>query len=493
MNAVGRIRLTAKSTVDPNASDSITIEAFDPNAYDSKIYTYEQLNAVRNHLDKSYELCADIDMTGSNWTPIGTQNKPFTGTFTVAGNFQISNLGTHATYAGLFGYVKNAKIEGVTIRNASMTGDYVGAITGVAEKSQIKNCSLVNGVLSGNLMTGGIAGLVKTSSIVSDSYVEGIVKVSSVKSSANGKRYVGGIVGQSLNSSISNCNINVAGGVTLGSEISGYVGGIVGYTNSPIDTVAVRKAIIGANYNDTDYAGGIVGYTTSTISNATINNTTISGYYAGGIGGAINTGSSVSIQFNEYKNGYRSSDISSKSYGYDVTNVAVKEGTIVKGDQVGGLFGVISSGVVANCYTRATLNGSNAGAVKGGFASSILSYGFKNNGGSGSAGVVEYCYSACTFAGQGFNYSITESLVHNYATFGDGSSREAGFCFNYVFDNDIDGNAKYIHNSNMFASDKVESKKSTSEMKQKSTYTDKGFNSGIWSLGGDYPTLSYEV
>ena len=153
---------------------------------------------------------------------------------------------------------------------------------------------------------------------------------------------------------------------------------------------------------------------------------------------------------------------------------------------------MITSGVITDCYTRATLTGNASDAIKGGFASYIKSSGFKNNGGTGYVGIVEYCYSATKFAGSGSNYSITASLVHNYASVGDGSSRDAGYCFNYLFDNDVDGKATYYDGSNVFAKDKVQAKKTSSEMKNSTTYTNKGFSSSVWSFGGDYPTLNSE-
>ena len=106
---------------------------------------------------------------------------------------------------------------------------------------------------------------------------------------------------------------------------------------------------------------------------------------------------------------------------------------------------------------------------------------------------MENCYSAVKFSGQGTNYSITSSLVHNYASVGNGGYRDAGYCFNYVFDNDLDGNAKYYYGSNLFDKDQVQAKKTSTEMQQQKTYTDKGFSAAIWDFSTGYPTLYSEV
>lgn len=150
---------------------------------------------------------------------------------------------------------------------------------------------------------------------------------------------------------------------------------------------------------------------------------------------------------------------------------------------------MLSSGVVSNSYTRATLKGESGNSVKGGFASLIKSTGMSNSGGTGQVGIVEYSYSACKFSGSGSAYSITQSYVHNYNA---SNTRDAGYCFNYVFDDDVDGKATYHKGSNIFAKDAIEAKKSTSEMKKSSTFTNKGFSSAVWAYDGDYPTLKFE-
>ena len=41
------------------------------------ISTSQQLSNIRNNLDESYELTNDIDMSGSNFIPIGTTKNYF--------------------------------------------------------------------------------------------------------------------------------------------------------------------------------------------------------------------------------------------------------------------------------------------------------------------------------------------------------------------------------------------------------------------------------
>lgn len=63
------------------------------------------LDAVRDNLGAYYELGADIDLGGEEWTPIGSSGQPFTGTFDGDGH-TISGLYVNSDDdAGLFGVV----------------------------------------------------------------------------------------------------------------------------------------------------------------------------------------------------------------------------------------------------------------------------------------------------------------------------------------------------------------------------------------------------
>jgi len=430
-------------------------------------------------------------MSGKSWTPIGTSSAPFTGIFTNAGSFKIKNLTVSAEYtdSGLFGYVKNAKITGIgfdTVEIKNSTN--CGALTGVAYASQIKDVIVTNAEVQAKKRAGGVIGHVTSNSVIEGCSLTGSKNISCTGSET---AYVGGIAGFVENSEVKKATVNITGKIMLGSKASGYAGGVVGYANSKLTDCVLAKGTVTANNSDTNYAGGIVGYTTSDIEKGTVKSSTITGYYAGGIGGCVNVSTKSTIKFSDYKSGYRKSDVSSSSYTTNISQVAVKNGVKIKGNQIGGLFGVITSGVVKNCYTRAALEGNASNATKGGFASAIKSNGCKNAGGTGQIGIVENCYSACSFSGSGSNYSITASLIHNYAA--KDTTRAAGYCFNYLFDDDLDGKATYYYSSNLFASDNIKARKSSSDMKKSGTYTGKSFSSTYWTFNsGDYPTLKSE-
>ena len=480
---------TAKITVNPS------------NAYSKYIYNVNQLNAVRHHLSKDFIIAANIDLSGYTWTPIGTKDNPFTGTITSQaaskGYYKVSNITTiDTTYSGLFGYTKNANLSNIIVESVNATGRYVGSVVGYAVGTNLSNCQAYGATVTATQMAGGIVGYMETSSSAASCSLSGSKTIQvTYNSSISGTRAVGGIAGYASSSAISGARVNVTGDICLqaNNNLAGYAGGIVGYTNSSVKT-SLACAKVSANKNSSNNsAGGIVGYTSDSISGCTVRSATINGYYAGGIGGTLSNGQTVKLYFSNYKNSYRKSDLKSGySYSVNVQTTAVRESVKVSGERVGGLFGVINAGVVKNCYSRAELNGSSGSAVKGGFASYIMSNNFKNDGGTGTCGIVENCYSASKFSGSGSNYSVTASYTHNYATFGDGSDRTAGYIFNYLFDDGLDGNAKFYHGSNLFASDKVLAKKSSADMQKSGTYTDKGFSTSTWNLSG-YPTLKAEL
>ena len=481
---------TTKATTIPvtatygSASASVSIQVKEKDSYSPYIYNKEQLNAVRNHLDKTYYLAASFSV--GSWTPIDN----FTGTFTTVNgaSFTLSGISTSGvSYAGLFGNNMKGNVSNVTISGASLSGTYAGGIAAKVSGGKVSNCKVQSSTITASSYAGGIVGYISSSGVISS-----CTSSSNTVTATGSSSYVGGIVGYATSASISYCNAS-GGSAKMGSSGTGYAGGIVGYNTSTSTTYCKVSSsmTINANTSSGCYAGGIAGYTNGSTSYNTVSSCTITGYYAGGIGGALSAYGTVTLKFKEYKSGYRKEDLSESSFYANVRSTAVKTGVTVKGALAGGLFGVINAGVVQDCYARANVQGVSGGSVKAGFAARIYaSSAFDNKGGTGSCGLVIYCYSACTFSGSGSAYSITASLVHNYASVGDGSGR-AGYCMQYVFDNDKDGGATYNSGSNIFSSDKVKAKKSSGEMQSSSTYTGKGFSSSYWSLSG-YPTLHSE-
>ncbi len=141
--------------------------------------------------DINITLTADIDLTGKNWTPIGTSfSNKYTGTFDGGGHtIKGLTVTTNDQFVGLFGSigyagtVKNVMMEGVQITTNRSSG-FAGGVAGYSDGT-IENCS-VSGSVSGTVYVGGVVGAQWEGSIT------GCSSSATVKGTVN----VGGVVGQ---------------------------------------------------------------------------------------------------------------------------------------------------------------------------------------------------------------------------------------------------------------------------------------------------------
>lgn len=208
--------------------------------------------------DINITLTADIDLTGKDWTPIGTDyDNSYKGTFD-GGGHTITGLTftTNDEYAGLFGWlnragtVKNVVMEGVQITSHQIYGGSIGGVVG-SGWGTIENCS-VSGSVSGTVYVGGVVGVQIGGSITgcsSSATVKGMVDVGGVAGQTNSSATLtacyatgnviiemdtkkniagGGLVGMNAGSSLLACY--ATGNVTSTGSSTGYmhIGGFLG-------------------------------------------------------------------------------------------------------------------------------------------------------------------------------------------------------------------------------------------------------------------------
>ena len=237
--------------------------------YDSNTKTYTVYNAdgLMNiaelvnggKTDINITLTADIDLTGKNWTPIGTDyDNSYKGTFD-GGGHTITGLTftTNDEFAGLFGWlnragtVKNVVMEGVQITSNQIYGGSIGGVAGYSWGT-IENCS-VSGSVSGTVYVGGVVGVQIGGSITgcsSSATVKGTVDVGGVAGQTNSSATLtacyatgnvtieiapkkniagGGLVGMNAGSSLLACyatgNVTSTGSSTGNVYIGGFLGG----------------------------------------------------------------------------------------------------------------------------------------------------------------------------------------------------------------------------------------------------------------------------
>ena len=188
--------------------------------YDSntKTYTVYNANGLMNiaelvnggKSDINITLDTDIDLTGKDWTPIGTDyDNSYKGTFD-GGGHTITGLTftTNDEYAGLFGWlnragtVKNVVMEGVQITSNQIYGGSIGGVVGYSWGT-IENCS-VSGSVSGTVYVGGVVGV----------QIGGSITGCSSSATVKGTVDVGGVAGQT-NSSATLTACYATGNVTI--------------------------------------------------------------------------------------------------------------------------------------------------------------------------------------------------------------------------------------------------------------------------------------
>lgn len=169
----------AKATPNPGFSSG---EGTAENPY--TVEQPEELDYVRFYGNVYFRQTADIDLADlrqnetGNRKPIGCTRYPFKGRYD-GGGYTISNLIIHGEgerYQGLFGYVIDAKLANINLKNVDVIGHTsVGALAGRLESSIVDNSSSEGKIRATANHVGGLVGESFHSSIISNSNTSGIV------------------------------------------------------------------------------------------------------------------------------------------------------------------------------------------------------------------------------------------------------------------------------------------------------------------------------
>ena len=254
-------------TVSLAAAKGYTIEddgSYTVTSADGLMNVAELVNGGKT--DINITLDKNIDLTGKDWTPIGTSaHNSYKGTFD-GGGHTITGLTvtTNDENVGLFGHlnragtVKNVVMEGIQITSNQINGGSIGGVVGFSWGT-IENCS-VSGSVSGTVYVGGVVGAQWGGSITgcsSSATVKGMVDV-------------GGVVGQVNGTTITLTACYATGNVTLEIDpeknISG--GGLVGFNggSSLLACYATGNVTSTGSSTGKVHIGGFLGdnYTTVT-------------------------------------------------------------------------------------------------------------------------------------------------------------------------------------------------------------------------------------
>jgi len=256
----------------------------------------------QNEWDKHYIQTANINATstyalysGNGFIPIGDNITRFTG-----------------SYNG-----QDHTIDGLFIDRPST--DDIGLFGYIDDNAELNNIGLINVNITGDNKVGGLVG-VSINSSISNSYTTGFV-------SGNGY-YIGGLVGDLVSNS--NISSNYFTGSVTGED---DVGGLVGVTANSCTVINC-------------YASGSV---------------TGTGDTTGGLVGALGSSSSISSS-------YATSSVTGSEYAVgglvgankhsSIINNCYATGSVTGNDSVGGLVGrnIIDS-FISNCYSTGPVNG----------------------------------------------------------------------------------------------------------------------------------------
>lgn len=205
------------------------------------------LSLIPKDLAGQYCLAADIDFDGAAITPIGTESMPFTGGFSGNGHTISNYVLSTSSYAGLFGYAREAELRDLILKKAEVisTGSYAGALAAYMENCTVRNISQSEITVTGGSYTGALSGYARKGSIIGCCARKNIL--------VTGTSGVGGLVGMVTDSStiLKECctTANVTGNT--------YVGGIAGLLECSIVNSYATGSVISAT--DNLYTGGLAG------------------------------------------------------------------------------------------------------------------------------------------------------------------------------------------------------------------------------------------
>ena len=280
------------------------------------IASSDDLKSFRDSVNNgnSFEGCYfrvenDIDLKYGTFSPIGAKSTtPFKGHFDGNGHtingllVAVSNTSAIASRVGLFGYVSGATIKNITVENGNVS---VSAAAGTAGTRGANNKSGNPGGAAVGIVAGGIVGNAVSSTISNCQYKgrvtafggaggaggEGGTRTSNGSGMTGGKggrgsdAFIGGIVGEADGTSVSNCSFvgnmySYAGaGGSGGAGYNAVSSGNGGKGGAGGDSGNARAGgIVGYLYN---VNGVEVGSVTNCYSNAYIEANTGAGGYGG--------------------------------------------------------------------------------------------------------------------------------------------------------------------------------------------------------------------
>jgi hypothetical protein len=207
------------------------------------IDTAEELAQIE--MNRSYRLTADIDLSGLEWTPLGSASQPYLGIFDGNGH-TISNLtitqqndGHLGLFARLAGTVHDLNILDFSMDINSDSILYAGGLAGRLQ-GDVENVEVSGDITlectSSNVFVGLLAGqsdAVVTDTMAAADFVANSVEMvdasGTITVEAKYLVYAGGLIGKIYNSIVHNTQIDVTMDVVASGDFRAFAGGLVGH------------------------------------------------------------------------------------------------------------------------------------------------------------------------------------------------------------------------------------------------------------------------
>lgn len=324
--------------------------------------------------------------------------------------------GKHAVggIAGQFksGIIKSCVMNGLTV-NAS--GNYAGGGAGrMTPSASLTNSSLQNSIVStGGMGAGGMCGLFQTGGYIAQCNVSG----SSVSA---GTKLAGGILGNmdsctsATTSKVERCTVSGGSGIVVSADANGIAGGILGGCNT-YGAVNLCTSSINVRSASASYVGGIVGWVNSP--NMVIANCV---YYDGEL--SAENGNNAGGIAGQFGSGATALGISTL-----VNCCAFPSKVVTKSANMAGIGGYINTVTIKNCYSPALPSVFYKGSTNDGSGSAGSIYGWlrgHNDSTGGLAGILEDVYYLSGWKAGNFSSSWTYTKSEQALT--DSQMRNTG-------------------------------------------------------------------
>lgn len=325
---------------------------------------------------KTITLNADVVVEGIGWTPVGSKEHPFSGTFQAEKNpgsgkyYEIRGLETETDnqYTGLFGSLSGATLKNIRISGKISGGDYTGGIAGYAEKSTFENCQN-NAEIHGKNNTGGIAGYA----------VDCAFQECANSGEVTGSENTGGLAGCAADSMLQKC---VNSGKISGTKNTGGILGCGLTSKTSIRLTDCRNEAAGSVQGTGAYTAGVAGYLKGT-GTVTVKGCSNMGSVTGGTGNyTAGVVGQMGASPQRLEGLYNLGSVSGANYTGGVIGSLAKvaipveglynEGAVSgTGQYTGGVFGGLSKGsndLIQFCYNGKMGTVKSSGQYVGGVA-----------------------------------------------------------------------------------------------------------------------------